>query len=58
VVDLGTTADLSAVMGTSARSVWVAGANGTILHWDGATWSAVPSGTTRGIWTLWATTKP
>jgi hypothetical protein len=36
--------DLFAVVGASRDEVWIAGAHGTLLHFDGATTSPVPSG--------------
>lgn len=47
-----TSAGLLAVDMLSASEAWAAGANGTILHWDGATWHSVTSpvsDTLRGI---------
>lgn len=29
------------------------GAGGTVLHWDGATWSTVTSGTTSTLYGVW-----
>lgn len=42
---LATTANLWAVWGSSATSIWAVGDGGTIVHWDGTTWSLQPSGT-------------
>ncbi|MBX7196747.1 MAG: hypothetical protein K1X94_32140 [Sandaracinaceae bacterium] len=44
---------LSGVWGAAADDVWAVGTLGTILHFDGATWSAVPSGTTTGLNAVW-----
>ncbi|MEA2752105.1 MAG: hypothetical protein QOI41_6248 [Myxococcales bacterium] len=44
---------LAAVWGTSAADVWAVGSGGTIIHYDGATWTATPSGlheTFYGVW--------
>ena len=46
-------ADLFAVWGSSAADIWVVGDGGTILHWDGSTWSPAASPTAtdlRGAW--------
>lgn len=37
------------IWGTSKRDVWSVGAVGTILHWDGQSWVATPSGTMATI---------
>lgn len=53
LVDLGTNADLFAVWGSSPDDLYVAGDEGTIFHFNGATWvREVPPGTYR-INTLW-----
>ncbi len=31
------------VWGSSARDVWAVGSGGTIIHWDGAAWTRVPT---------------
>ena len=40
------------VTGLDANNVWAAGRPGTILKWDGTTWSKVVSGTKHyyGVW--------
>ena len=49
--------DLSSVLpgiwGSAADDVWAAGGGGTILHWNGSVWSAVPSGTTELLFAVW-----
>ncbi|HEY4184167.1 MAG TPA: hypothetical protein VGP07_03820 [Polyangia bacterium] len=48
------TADLTAVSALGANAAWAVGAAGTMLSWDGTSWSQVPSGSTadyRGLWT-------
>jgi hypothetical protein len=45
--------ELLAVWSFSPRDVWAAGRTGTILHYDGMGWTAVPSGTEEGLWALW-----
>lgn len=42
--------ELLAVGGSSWHDVWVVGAGGVILHFDGCEWAAVPSGTTEDLW--------
>jgi hypothetical protein len=46
----GATEDLHAVWGFSATDVYAVGAGGTILHYDGAVWSRVPSPTTADLY--------
>jgi len=51
----GTTVDLIGVWGTSHSDVFVVGASGTILHFDGGTWSPMNAGTDGdlylvGVW--------
>ena len=41
--------DLSCVWGASASSVYVAGKNGAIAHWDGSLWTAMVSGTSSDL---------
>jgi hypothetical protein len=57
-VTTGTTQALNAVSGSSASDVWVAGALGTILHYNGSTWSSPASGTTVTLRGAWADTPP
>jgi len=45
---------LYAVSGSSSSDVWAVGDNGTILHYDGQTWSAVPSGVSERLTGVWA----
>jgi hypothetical protein len=42
--------ELLAVGGTSWHDVWIVGAGGTLLHFDGCDWASVPSGTTEDLW--------
>jgi hypothetical protein len=39
-MDSGTTEDLYGVWGSSASDVFAVGWNGTILHYDGSTWTS------------------
>jgi hypothetical protein len=49
----GTTQSLNGVWGSSATSVWAVGANGTILKFNGTSWSAQTSGTTQNLNGVW-----
>lgn len=42
-----------AVWGTSATNLWVVGASGNIMHWDGALFTPVQSGTTSDLFSIW-----
>lgn len=42
-----------AVWGTSATNLWVVGAGGNIMHWDGALFTPVQSGTTSDLFSIW-----
>ncbi len=49
----GTVEDINGIWGVSSDDVFVAGNNGTILHYNGNLWSPMSSGTAenlRGIW--------
>ena len=43
------------VWGTSPANMVAVGDNGVILHYDGATWVQVPSGTTEDLISMWGT---
>jgi len=53
-VTLPTRAPLTDVWARSDQDVWVVGARGTLLHWNGSTWSSGPSSSLlfqfQGIW--------
>ena len=49
----GSLSALYGVWGTAANDVWAVGQGGTILHWDGARWSTIPSGTTETLRSIW-----
>ncbi|MBX3224752.1 MAG: hypothetical protein KF795_29820 [Labilithrix sp.] len=38
-------AALTSVWGSSKTDVWAVGSNGTVVHWDGATWTLAPTPT-------------
>ncbi len=44
---------LNAVWGTGASNVYAVGDNGTVLRWDGSSWSAETSGTTAKLTSIW-----
>jgi hypothetical protein len=44
---------LYGVWGSSDRNVWAVGNGGTVLHWDGWSWSPVPSGTAYPLRSIW-----
>jgi len=43
------------VWGAAANDLFVAGDDGTVLHWNGATWSRMNTGTTVGLRRVWGT---
>jgi hypothetical protein len=43
------------VWGPAPNDVFVAGDSGTVLHWDGATWSRMNTGTREGLRRVWGT---
>lgn len=45
---------LTAISGLGAADVWAVGSGGSILHYDGAAWKSVPSGTTETLHAVWA----
>ncbi len=54
-VDFGLSVQLlNWVHGTSGRDIFAGGNNGTILHWDGSSWSSQPTPSTDPVWGLWA----
>ena len=48
---------LSAIWGTSSTDVFVVGAYGTILHYDGSTWSTMNSGFTFNLSAVWGSSS-
>jgi len=46
--------DLAGISGTSSSDVFVVGARGTVLHFDGARWKEQESGTSRNLSAVWA----
>jgi hypothetical protein len=46
---------LSSIWGSAPNDVFAVGTSGTILHYDGSTWSAMPSGTTAVLGEVWGT---
>lgn len=45
---------LVAVSGSSKTDVWAVGSGGTIVHWDGAAWTATPTGLKNTFHAVWA----
>jgi len=41
------------VWGAAANDVFVAGDSGTVLHWNGAAWARMSTGTTAGLRRVW-----
>ncbi len=48
-----TVEDLSGIWGSSSSYVFAVGKNGTILHYDGSSWSAQNSGTSEALNAVW-----
>jgi hypothetical protein len=44
---------VSSVWGSSPSDVFAVGTDGTILHYDGSTWSAMVSGTANDLYSIW-----
>ena len=44
---------LNAVWGSAANDAWAVGSGGTVLHWNGTTWSPSASGTTNTLYGVW-----
>ena len=44
---------LASMCGRSASDVWAAGDGGTLLHWDGTSWSRIATGTTADLADIW-----
>jgi hypothetical protein len=51
------TQSLYSVWGTSAINIYAVGLNGTILHYDGTTWTAESSGTTNKLNAVWGVSE-
>jgi hypothetical protein len=49
----GTTEHLRGIWGSCARDIFAVGDNGTVLHYDGSTWSHMISGTTEWLNAIW-----
>jgi hypothetical protein len=50
-------ANVRAMWGASASDVFAVGLAGRILHFDGARWTAMPSGTAAGLLGVWGTSR-
>jgi hypothetical protein len=44
---------LNGAWGSGQADVWAVGDCGTLLHWNGSAWHAVPSGTTAHLHAVW-----
>jgi hypothetical protein len=53
----GETNSLEGVWGSSGSDVFAVGDNGTILHYDGSTWSPMASGTTNNLFGVWGSSE-
>jgi hypothetical protein len=51
----GTDVSLRGVWGTSWSDVYAVGMGGTILHYDGISWSSMTSGTSEELEGVWGT---
>ncbi|MEQ8571885.1 MAG: hypothetical protein RMA76_43585 [Deltaproteobacteria bacterium] len=49
-----TTQDLYGIYGLAADEIFAVGANGTLLEYDGASWRAIPSGTSEDLYAVHA----
>jgi len=50
---LPTGSQLEGVWGSGGSDTFAVGLQGTILHYDGADWSAMSSGTSDTLWDVW-----
>ena len=48
------TAAIIAIAGSGSSDVWAVGLEGTILHWDGDSWTRQTAGTDAGLFSVWA----
>lgn len=55
-LDTGVSEALRAVWAESETSVWVVGDKGTLLHYDGTSWTAQPAVTQENLLDVWGTT--
>ena len=47
-------ADLYGVSGVDYNEIWVAGAHGTLLRWNGTAWQSIELDTNANMWSVWA----
>lgn len=52
IEETGSNADLYAIYGTKNDDVYAVGGTGTVLHYDGAMWSGVPSATSHDLFCI------
>ena len=50
---LDTRHGLAAVWGSGKNDVWVVGAQGRVIHWNGADWTPAPTPTTQTLYAVW-----
>ena len=55
VIPSGTSEDLYAVWGNTPGSIYAAGANGTLLRYNGTDWNPIVTGTTVTLRDVWST---
>jgi len=44
---------LTAIWGANANDIWAVGSGGTIIHYDGAAWTATPTGYPNTFFAIW-----
>lgn len=49
-----TNAHLYGVHGTNQTNVWVVGQSGTVLRWNGVSWTQIDLGTQANMWSVWS----
>jgi phosphoribosylcarboxyaminoimidazole (NCAIR) mutase len=54
-MDSGTAANLYSVWGVDAGNIFAVGESGSIVHYDGTSWSAMTSGTMANLYGVWGT---
>src|SRR5450432_207462 len=52
-VPLSTSPSLYGVWGSGSSDVWAVGLDGTVLHWDGTSWSAGSSASSASFFCVW-----
>ena len=57
VVDIGTTDPLYGIWGSAFDDVFVVGANGTVLHYNGSEWTSMNSTVTNNLQNVWGSSS-